>query len=239
MTLDEAIAWTSRLAAIAAGIAALELAWVHRAWRRGPLARGHAWITAVAVALLLASAATLPWTTSPVPAWLGAASHIALTMRFRGSYNGGSDAMLWVVLLSLALARTAPDGELARAGLAYVAAQLVLSYVVAGIAKLGDARWRDGTALAIIARFPRYGAPAWLSRVIAGPVGRVLAWALLAFELGFPLALLHRDACVVLIGVGVGFHLGNAIAFGLNRFLWTWIAAYPALYFWVTFLHRG
>ena len=25
------------------------------------------------------------------------------------------------------------------------------------------------------------------------------------------------------------FHLGNALLFGLNRFFWIWLAAYPAL----------
>lgn len=243
MTLADAIAWTSRLAAIAATVAALELAWVHRAWRVGPLARGGrggALVTAIAIAALLAGALALPWSTSAVPAWLAATGLLALAIRFRGSYNGGSDAMAWVVLLGLALARTAPDGELARAGLAYVAAQLVLGYVVAGIAKLGDPRWRDGTALAIVAGFPRYGAPAWFRAAVArAPIGRALAWAMLAFELGFPLALVDTRACLALIAVGAVFHLGNAIVFGLNRFLWTWLAAYPALLYWVDRLHGG
>ncbi|HSD89477.1 MAG TPA: hypothetical protein VLB44_18230 [Kofleriaceae bacterium] len=107
----------------------------------------------------------------------------------------------------------------------------VLSYVVAN---LGDPRWRDGTALAIIADFPRYGAPAWVRRAIAHPaIGRTTAWLLLAFELGFPLALLDARACLALLAAGAVFHVGNAVAFGLNRFLWTWLAAYPALYFWV------
>jgi hypothetical protein len=32
------------------------------------------------------------------------------------------------------------------------------------------------------------------------------------------------------------FHLFNALALGLNRFLWAWLAAYPALLFWSALL---
>jgi hypothetical protein len=31
------------------------------------------------------------------------------------------------------------------------------------------------------------------------------------------------------LGIAVLFHLANACLFGLNRFVWVWIAAYPAI----------
>ena len=49
------------------------------------------------------------------------------------------------------------------------------------------------------------------------------------FELLFPLALLdagYLKAALVIAGL---FHLVNGCVFGLNRFLWIWIAAYPSL----------
>jgi len=37
---------------------------------------------------------------------------------------------------------------------------------------------------------------------------------------------------MIALAIGAAFHLANAFAFGLNRFLWAWLAAYPALWFW-------
>jgi hypothetical protein len=250
VTFAEAVAWISRLAALAAGIAALELAWVHRAWRTGPLARATrpaagrrrladlafgARGTATLVALLLGSALVLPWTESSLPAWLAAGATLGLSVRFRGTYNGGSDAMLLVVLLALALVRT--DPRLALAGLGYAAVHLVLSYAISGVAKLREPRWRDGTALDTLVRLPQYGVPPRLIAILTRPAAKLATFAMLGFECAFPIALLDPTVCVVaLVGAAV-FHLVNAIVFGLNRFLWAWLAAFPALLFWVERLH--
>ncbi|HEY1548363.1 MAG TPA: HTTM domain-containing protein [Kofleriaceae bacterium] len=239
---------TAWLAAIATAVAALELLAVRRAlgdhgvfaWSvlRRELADAPAPVRALAdamfgtrgtsiiVALQLASAIALP-VFGPA-AWIAFACTLAIAVRFRGTYNGGSDAMLVVVLLGLAIARAGWP----RAGLAYIAAQLVLSYAIAGIAKLGDPHWRRGDAFAILVALPAYGVPARLAALLARPVlGRLGAFATLAFECGFPIALVNRTACIAALAVGVAFHLGNAIVFGLDRFWWTWLAAYPAVWF--------
>lgn len=255
MTVDEATAWMARGGGLAAAIAALELLWVRRAladdgvfaWPvlRGELAAAPGWLRGVAdrvcsyrgiVAVLviqLASAAAMPWLDHPAPPWLVFGCALAVAIRFRGSYNGGSDAMLLIVVLAVGLARLAPGSQLAEAGLAYAAAQLVLSYFVAGIAKLPDAAWRTGRALPVLVQLPHYGAPAWAVALLSRPrIARPAGWAILALECGFPLALLHPSLCMALLMCGAGFHLTTAIVFGLNRFLWTWLAGYPALLYW-------
>jgi hypothetical protein len=40
-----------------------------------------------------------------------------------------------------------------------------------------------------------------------------------------------------MLAIAAVFHLTNAVVFGLNRFLWAWLAAFPALLFWVERLH--
>ncbi|HMG57658.1 MAG TPA: hypothetical protein VK601_29360 [Kofleriaceae bacterium] len=256
MTQAAALEWTSRLGAVAAAVAALELLWVRRAladdgvfaWPvlRRELAPAP-WIvraladralsyrgTLAVLGLQLAAALALPWSTSPLPAWLVLACSLAISIRFRGTYNGGSDAMLLVVMLALGIARSAPDTGGAAAGLAYVAAQLVLSYFIAGIAKLREATWRTGRALPLLVRTPHYRVPAWAAATLSRPaIARWAARSILAFECGFPLAFTHPAACTALLAAGAAFHLGNAIVFGLDRFLWTWLAAYPALIYWV------
>jgi Vitamin K-dependent gamma-carboxylase len=242
--------------AVAAAVAALELLVVRRAladtgvfaWPvlRRELAGAPRAIRALADLVLcyrgtrallvvqLAAALALPWIDHPAPAWLVLATSLAFSIRCRGSYNGGSDAMLIIVALAVALARTAPGLPLARAGLAYAAAQLVLSYFVAGIAKLQDRTWRSGRALPLLVRLPHYGVPPGAAALLSRPViARSAAWAMLGFECSAPIALVDPTVCAAWLAAGAGFHLVNAITFGLDRFLWTWLAAYPALIFWV------
>lgn len=243
------IEWMPRLAALATAIAALELiivrdafsdrgvyAWSVLRAEYGPLARPlgvmfDARGTLALLVLQLAAAIALPLTTHAAPAWIAFATSLAIAIRWRGSYNGGSDAMLLVVLLAIAIGRSFPAH--AGAALAYAAVQLVLSYFVAGIAKLGDPAWRAGRALPILVALPQYRVPRRAAALLATPrAGRVLAFAMLAFECTFPLALLHPTACIAYLAIGACFHLGNAVVFGLNRFLWIWLAAFPALMYW-------
>ncbi len=75
--------------------------------------------------------------------------------------------------------------------------------------------------------------PGWAQATLARPwLARGAAWSMLAFELGAPLALVDRRLAIAIMIWGAGFHLVNAVVFGLNRFLWTWLAAYPALLYW-------
>jgi hypothetical protein len=108
--------------------------------------------------------------------------------------------------------------------------QLTLSYFIAGAVKLQNPDWRSGRALASFVGSGRYGTPAWLVRAIStGPRPALAAWGVMAFEGGFPLALVSPAVAAALLALGVLFHLGNAAVFGLNRFLLAWLAAYPSL----------
>ncbi|HET9626524.1 MAG TPA: hypothetical protein VFP84_34415 [Kofleriaceae bacterium] len=257
MTQAVAVAWMARLCAVAAAVAALELLWVRRqladrgvfAW---PVLRRELagvpwpvrWLadhvlsypgTLGVLALQLAAALALPFVDHPAPAWIVVAAALAIAVRFRGAYNGGSDAMLIIVALAIALARTAPGSALAGLGLAYAAAQLVLSYFVSGVAKLADPAWRTGRALPILVRLPHYHVPRPAAALLSlRALAAVAGWLMLAFECGAPLALTSRTACLALLAFGAGFHVVNAVVFGLNRFLWTWLAAYPALLYWAS-----
>jgi hypothetical protein len=63
-------------------------------------------------------------------------------------------------------------------------------------------------------------------------VARAGAWTVLALECAFPLVLVVPGAAWVLLPAAAAFHLANAIVLGLDRFLWAWLAAYPALAHW-------
>jgi hypothetical protein len=55
------------------------------------------------------------------------------------------------------------------------------------------------------------------------------SWAVMIFECLFPLALVNTQSCLAFMSVAILFHLSNFYLFGLNRFLLSWAAAYPAL----------
>jgi hypothetical protein len=168
-------------------------------------------------------------------------SQLAICVRFRGTFNGGSDYMSVVVLLSLtgcqALARWP---SLAKACLAYACVQLVFSYFIAGVVKQQNRDWRTGKALASFVGSGLYGTPAWLVRALStGSRPTLASWTVMGFECGFPAALLSPVAAASLLLLGALFHLGNAAVFGLNRFLFAWLAAYPSLLYFSAALVRS
>jgi hypothetical protein len=153
-------------------------------------------------------------------------------VRWRGTFNGGADTLTLILLVCLTVGLGAvPGSARARGALWFVALQVVLSYFVAGVVKLRRGEWRQGTALGRILGESAYDVPARLRGWAGYPILMATgAWALLFFEVSFPLALRDPSWCRVYLLAAFAFHLLNFVTFGLNRFVWAWLAAYPALY---------
>ena len=250
--LATTITWMCRVAAVAASVNAIELlAMRHALFARGgwlppPLAPqwgvwrlllGARAFTGVLVAQIAfaAALAIAPGTTAGCIAaavlafitWLSA-------LRFGGNVNGGSDAMLFTVLGGLAVGQLpSVDSVVHEAGVLYVAAQLTLSYVRAGIVKARERSWWSGHALSAFLALPAYGVPTGLPRHMPNHclLLRSASVGVIAFECLSPLAWLNPIACLVLIVVALGFHTAAAAVFGLNRFLLAWSAALPSLWY--------
>ncbi|MEM9031988.1 MAG: HTTM domain-containing protein, partial [Pseudomonadota bacterium] len=155
---------------------------------------------------------------------------LAQLHRYDGSYNGGADKMVLLIVTCLAVARAAPSPFWAEMALAYLGVQLTLSYAVSGWVKLRNRDWRSGQALGDVFAVSAYPVSEALRRLSHAPLLMAGAsWAVIVFELGFPLALAHAGALVLALGLAGLFHLANACLFGLNRFFWAWISAFPAL----------
>lgn len=150
--------------------------------------------------------------------------------QFQGPYNGGSDRMSLLILTCLCAARWAPSQNLQETIYAYLGFQLVMSYVMSGWVKLKNPDWRTGVALCDVFRFSAYPVSEDLRRWADAPrVLRVLSWGVILFEILFPLALLNQVTLIIALILAAGFHFSNACLFGLNRFFWIWLAAYPAI----------
>jgi hypothetical protein len=121
-----------------------------------------------------------------------------------------------------------PAGQEAFYG--YLGLQLLLSYFIAGFVKIVNPEWRTGQALRDVFQFSAYPVSEDLRRWADRPrVMFVMAWAVMGFEIAFPLTLLSRETLIAGLAVAGTFHLANACLFGLNRFFWTWISVYPAI----------
>ena len=158
----------------------------------------------------------------------------------QGLTTVAADRMGLLVLYCLSLAEMLPQGIAQEAAFGYLAVQVVLSYFISGQVKIVNPEWRNGRALQDVFRFSAYPVSEALRGLTNHP--RLLwsmSWGVMVFEVLFPLSLLNPTALIAALALAASFHLSNACFFGLNRFLWFWISAYPSILWLQTRAHRG
>ncbi len=162
---------------------------------------------------------------------LGLVAHaLCILKRFQGPYNGGSDRMSLLILCCLSLVNFMPNVQWQEYVFGYLALQLIWSYFSAGWVKIMNPEWRTGRALQDVFCFSAYPVSERLRGLADKP--RLLcaaSWAVMGFELAFPLSLLTLPTLIIGLVSAAVFHLANAFLFGLNRFFWIWLAAYPSI----------
>lgn len=153
-----------------------------------------------------------------------------LLHRFQGPYNGGADRMGLLILCCLCLVHIMPSQYWREIAFGYLALQLILSYFISGLVKIVNADWRNGQALRDVFLFSAYPASEHFRALADKPKLLLSAsWAVIIFELAFPLIFLTQITLIPALIIAAAFHLANAFLFGLNRFFWIWLAAYPSL----------
>ena len=159
--------------------------------------------------------------------------HVYTLIRFRGTFNGGSDSMMLYLLVLVAISQLGSHSEFSERVIAWsITAILVVSYGRAGLAKIKQANWRCGQSLNVFLGSSKYQGIAAIDSLRRSQAFlRIASWGIILFEVSFPTALLSPSIAFLFVCAGVLFHLGNAAVFGLNRFLFAWISAYPALLF--------
>jgi hypothetical protein len=160
-------------------------------------------------------------------------SYFLVCARFRGLFNGGSDCMTMTVLLGLGLSFLGTESSLvSKVGLYYIAFQLTLSYFISGYIKLKNKPWRQGLAFQVILGHSNYSVPSRIRSLALNPIISFCAsWLVILWECSFPIVWFYHALVPYYLGIGMLFHLGNFFCFGLNRFFFAWMAAYPALIF--------
>lgn len=181
----------------------------------------------IVAAAVLVSPVRSPGVRMACDAYL-AASGYALTLR--SPYGGdGAESVTTLTTTTVAIARGCAAAE--RPAIAFLAAQAMLSYAVAGVSKLASPMWMDGTAIRDVLRTRIFGDERLFALVRRSPMlclvaGRAVALA----ELLAPLILLLDPSRrrVALAGMAAA-HLGVAVVMGLNRFPWAFVGTYPAV----------
>lgn len=161
---------------------------------------------------------------------------LVILQYFHGPYNGGADRMSLLILICLCLVHFSPTHMWKEIAFAYLAVQLILSYFISGWVKVINPDWRKGIALRDVFQFTAYPVSESIrSWYKSSQALFFMSWGVIAFELLFPLSLISSVSLVIALFIAATFHLANAFLFGLNRFFWIWITAFPSI-FW--FQHR-
>ena len=186
--------------------------------------------------LLLRAAAALALMAWGNQLWLALVlftGQLLLLVRWRGAFNGGSDFMTIVVLSGLLIAMlvgASGDSELGwRAGMIYIAIHAASSYFISGGIKLLNPEWRSGEALALFLDGGIYGPLSRLSLYWLRPVAMLCSWAFILWDCLVPLAFFDAELAVIYCAVAGLFHFLVFWYFGLNRFVFAWLASFPAI----------
>ena len=138
------------------------------------------------------------------------------------------------ILFALLLHSLDPNSsKLQTAALGWICVQSVFSYFFSGLRKMKDPLWWSGDAPLAFIGESRVAFPA-LKRKLLG-FNSSLKWiglGILFYEVAFPFAVHSRSGCAVFLGLGIAFHFGVFLLFGLNRFFWVWVSTYPAIFWW-------
>jgi hypothetical protein len=218
MNLELAI----RLTEIMLGLAFIQQSAEHLV---APRATQRLFLPRIVLSILLIVGLWVPWVCAAL-----AVNALFILKRFQGPYNGGSDRMSLLILCCLSLVNFMPTLQWQEYIFGYLALQLMLSYFSAGWVKIANAEWRSGRALQDVFRFSAYP----VSESLRGWSNKprllwVMSWAVIVFELAFPFTLLTQTTLIIGLMIAAIFHLANAFLFGLNRFFWIWLAAYPSI----------
>lgn len=169
-----------------------------------------------------------------LPALLAVAAALMMVNYRNQPALEGSDQMLTLVVFALLFHSAAPKSWLVAVGcLWFVALQACLSYFAAGIAKLASPVWRSGQALLDVLNTATYGLEP-VSRLLHRKpfLSKVLCWNVILFQSLFPIAfVLGEPVGLIFLAWGATFHVAGAVVMRLNRFVWAFLASYPAIIF--------
>ena len=182
--------------------------------------------------LLAAGVLAINGTSLPLVVFLFV-GNLLILIRWRGAFNGGSDFFTLVVLTGLLISQVVGawgNTQLGwQAGFWYIAIQAITSYFMSGAVKLLRPEWRNGSAMTIFLNGAIYGPLPTTHPLRNKWLAMLGSWGFIVWEILFPFSLLDPRLAAVFCGVAALFHFLVFWFFGLNRFFWAWLCAFPAI----------
>lgn len=165
-------------------------------------------------------------------------THLLICIRFRGTFNGGSDMMTFVVLTGALVANLSTSVDVQKFGLVYIAVHAIYSYFKAGLVKIKNKDWRSGQVLPIFLKQSLFLDIRKLATVLetSPKLAKLLCWFVIVFELMSLCLPFLSFAFVFYFLTAVLFHFLIYVSFGLNRFFWVWMASWPSIFFLMTLI---
>jgi hypothetical protein len=148
--------------------------------------------------------------------------------------GSGAEQLTFIVLVTFGLVMLAGGTESARrVGDVFVGTLVVLAYFASGASKAASPIWRSG-ALAGVFATENYGLISFGRLLAKFPkADLLLCWSVIIWECLFPIVLVApKPLIIVILAIGVAFHVSCAFVMGLNRFVWAFCGCYPSV--WVT-----
>lgn len=146
--------------------------------------------------------------------------------------NDGSDQMNHIIIVALLFAFLFNENISTNICLVFIAMQSIISYVIAGIAKIVSKKWRTGEAIVQIMNTRTYGhfkLSSLLNR-LSKRTTFLLSWQIMITETVFFMVLFFPAPWFFIFLIwGIIFHIYNAAVMGLNNFFWTFLATYPCI----------
>lgn len=158
---------------------------------------------------------------------------ILISIKWNGSFNGGSDSMGIVICIGLIISTTYPsisnNTNFQIAGIVYIVYNLILSYFRAGLVKIKNKNWLNGKELIIFTNNTIYNYNSKMIKLINYKyISIILSLLLILWEILFAFSILNLNITLIFLTIGIIFHFMNFYIFGLNRFFFNWLATYPA-----------
>lgn len=138
--------------------------------------------------------------------------------------------ILKILLVSISVHYGFNDEQLSELSIWFISIQISLAYFAAGLHKVKSSAWHNGDLITKLF-FRTFHSRFHLFFERNTGYWKWLGWGVVTFELLYPLSLLGGYMNRTILLFGVLFHGFISIGIGINFFLWTFVACYPAVYY--------
>ena len=161
---------------------------------------------------------------------------LSFAIHYRNAYTvNGSDQLNNITQLALCVALVFKQSVVVQfSSCCFIAFQAELSYLTSGVYKLINVGWRDGSFLRSVLSTRVFG-NRWLKSAF-DLVPNKTYYILFSFVIIFGEILLGLafavppELSIIILAIGLLFHLSIAVIMGLNTFIWAFLGTYPSIY---------